>query len=305
MEVGTAYVAANGDTEPPTSGQVDLAYANLHGCDPDLDIALIEVEGAVVGYVRTIVEDLEREGRECIVLARVVPEHLDAALWTAIVSGCEMHLESAGRAVAHARFRMNARHPGPGLDATGEAAWLEGVGYVATEWEASLVRADLDDIPRRTLPEGVELRDVHPEHLRPIFDAHWEAFRDEWDFREAVDADFTGFVEHPYRDTSLWKIAWAGDSVVGQVKTYINTDENEARGRLRGYTEYISTHRDWRNRGIAGALLAMSLQELHDRGLSEASLSVDTNNPGGAFQLYTSLGFELQSYVAVYTKPVS
>ncbi len=132
----------------------------------------------------------------------------------------------------------------------------------------------------------------------------WEAFRDEWDFREQVESDWIEFIDDPYQDTSLWKVAWVGDTIVGQVKTYINTDENAARGTRRGYTENISTHRDWRNRGIAGTLLAWSLQELQDRGMSEAALGVDTNNPGGAFQLYTSLGFELTSYEAVYTKPV-
>ncbi len=103
----------------------------------------------------------------------------------------------------------------------------------------------------------------------------------------------------------MWKVAWAGDIVVGQVKSYINRDENAARGYRRGYTEYISTHHDWRNRGIAGALLGMSLRELKDRGMTEAALGVDTNNPGGAFQLYTGLGFELQAYEAVYTKPIA
>ena len=29
--------------------------------------------------------------------------------------------------------------------------------------------------------------------------------------------------------------------------------------------------------------------------MTEAALGVDTNNPGGAFQLYTGLGFELRS----------
>ena len=38
--------------------------------------------------------------------------------------------------------------------------------------------------------------------------------------------------------------------------------------------------------------------------MTEAALGVDTNNPGGAFQLYTGLGFELQAYEAVYTKPI-
>ena len=47
------------------------------------------------------------------------------------------------------------------------------------------------------------------------------------------------------------------------------------------------------NRGIAGTLLAWSLEELQLHGMTEAALGVDTNNPGGAFQLSTSFGFEL------------
>jgi ribosomal protein S18 acetylase RimI-like enzyme len=167
---------------------------------------------------------------------------------------------------------------------------------------ASLVRPHLDDIPVRPLPDGVEVRPVTEDQIRPILEAHWEAFRGEWDFREATDADHAESLAHPYRDESLWKVAWTGDTIVGQVKPFINTDENAARGYRRGYTEFISTHREWRNRGIAGALLAMSLQELKDRGMTSAALGVDTNNPGGAFHLYTSLGFEVRSYEAVYTR---
>jgi ribosomal protein S18 acetylase RimI-like enzyme len=99
-------------------------------------------------------------------------------------------------------------------------------------------------------------------------------------------------------------VAWAGDQVVGQVKPFINEAENEARGYLRGYTEYIGTHADWRNRGIAGTLLAWSLQALKDRGMTEAALGVDTNNPGGALQLYQSMGFEIETFGAVYFKDV-
>ncbi len=106
------------------------------------------------------------------------------------------------------------------------------------------------------------------------------------------------------RDETLWKIAWSGDTVVGQVKSFVNDEENTRRGYKRGWTEEISTHRDWRNRGIAGALLAMSLHELRDRGYEQAALGVDTQNPGGAFQLYTSLGFELHTYEATYAKPM-
>ena len=304
VEVLAAHRAANGDTELPTVAQVDLTYANLHDCDPDRDIALIEVDGRVVAYTRASFEDLGSGVRDCIVFTPMLPDHVDQALWEAMVAANEEHMASWGSDVDRAQYRAYAVHPGPNLPPVGEAAWLEAGGYMATEWGASLVRPHLDDIPQRTLPAGVELREVRPEHLRPIFDAHWEAFRDEWDFREQLEADWVEFVDHPYRDTSLWKVAWAGDTVVGQVKSYINAEENEARGIRRGYTEYISTHRDWRNRGIAGTLLAWSLEEIRDRGMAEAALGVDTNNPGGAFALYSSLGFELVAYEAVYTKPV-
>jgi ribosomal protein S18 acetylase RimI-like enzyme len=39
--------------------------------------------------------------------------------------------------------------------------------------------------------------------------------------------------------------------------------------------------------------------------MTEAALGVDTENPGGAFQLYTKLGFELVAYEAEYAKPMT
>ena len=39
--------------------------------------------------------------------------------------------------------------------------------------------------------------------------------------------------------------------------------------------------------------------------MTEAALGADTENPGGAFQLYTKMGFELRSYEAAYAKPIT
>jgi mycothiol synthase len=299
-----AYRANAGDPERPSVAQMDVTYANLDDCDPALDVVVIEAAGGdVVGYGRTSVDDLGTGVRDCVVFAPVHPDHLARPLFDAVIRAQEEHLRPAAAEAGTARYRAHAGHPGPGRPAEGEAAWLEGLGYVATEWGASLVRPNLDDIPDRRLPEGVEVRPVTEDQVRTILEAHFEAFRGEWDFHEPTESDFAEAFEDPLRDISLWKVAWAGDVVVGQVKPFINHEENAERRTLRGYTEYISTHRDWRNRGIAGALLAMSLQELRDRGMTEAALGVDTNNPGGAFQLYTGLGFHLRSYDAVYTRP--
>lgn len=301
-KVLAGYREHTGNPELPTAAQLDVGYANLVDCDPDTDVAIIENAGEVVAYVRVSWEDLESGVRDCVVFAPTHPDYLSQPLFAAVVAAQEAHMHTWAVASPSARFRTEALHPGPGRPPVGEAEWLEALGYEATQWGAALVRPTLDDIPDRSLPDGVEVRPVTEEQIRPILEAHIEAFRGEWAFREPTEADYIELIEHPHRDETLWKIAWVGDTVVGQVKSYINKDENAERGYLRGYTEYISTHREWRNRGIAGALLAMSLHELKGRGMTEAALGVDTNNPGGAFQLYTGLGFELRTYVAVYTK---
>jgi ribosomal protein S18 acetylase RimI-like enzyme len=270
------------------------------------DIALIEtIDGEPVGYVRVTWDELLDGSRDYVLFSPLRPAHLGEALYRALVEAQESHLRLKAEGIASARFRAYAPHPGPNLAASGEAAWLEALGYNAIRFAASLQRPDLENVPDLPLPDGVEVRPVTPEMLRPIFDAHWEAFRSEWDFTEATEEDFQIFLDDPLRDESMWKIAWAGDTVVGQVKSFINEEENAEMGYLRGYTEFISTHAQWRNRGIAGSLLASSLRELKARGMTEAALGADTESTGGSLHVYTRLGFELRSYEAAYAKPLT
>lgn len=300
----SAYHEHHGNPEMATAAQFDSNYQHLENCDPELDVFLVENDGGTpIAYGRKMVADVTG-GRDGLVFAPTRPDHIGAELFHAIAEAEEAHLLPDLAGVANARYRADAVHPGPGRPPTGEAAWLEERGYDARQWGAILVRPHLEDIPERSLPDGVELRPATEDQLRTIVAAHHECFRDEWDFAEITEGDYAWIIDDPYRDHTLWKVAWVGDEVVGQVKSFINPDENAERGYLRGYTEYISTHRDWRNRGIAGTLLAWSLQELKDRGMTEAALGADTNNPGGAFQLYQSLGFELYSTNAVYFRDV-
>lgn len=297
------------EDEFPTLDQMTQTYTHLVNCDAAADIAIIETgDGSPAGYLRAMWEATEGDARVLYLLVVTTDAHHRNDLVAASVIGLEAHMRPWA-ATDRDIFRGSASHPGRGISpfSTGDlfdAAVFEQLGYTAAHFEASLVRPHLDDIPERALPAGVEVRPVADDQLRTIFDTHWEAFRGDWDFREATEDDWLNLRDDPLRDSSLWKIAWAGDNVVGQVKSFVNTEENERWSRNRGYTEFISVHADWRNRGIAGTLLAHSLALLRDRGYTEAALGVDTDNPGGAFHLYTSLGFELRQFTAIYEKPV-
>ena len=83
-----------------------------------------------------------------------------------------------------------------------------------------------------------------------------------------------------------------------------HADENSRHNRLRGYTEDVCVRRPWRRRGLARALLARSLQVLRERGMTEAALGVDTENPSGALRLYESLGYRPVQRWTVYRKPM-
>ena len=148
------------------------------------------------------------------------------------------------------------------------------------------------------------MRPVKPEHIRPIWEAAKEAFRDSWQYSEEWFSEnaYESWQKEPSFQPELWQIAWDGDQVAGMVQNFIYHEENEEYGRKRGYTEGICVRRPWRRRGLARALIARSFGILKDLGMEEAGLGVDTQNQNGALQLYESLGFRPVKRHSTYHK---
>jgi ribosomal protein S18 acetylase RimI-like enzyme len=171
------------------------------------------------------------------------------------------------------------------------------------------MRRDLaEPIEERALPAGLEVRPVTPADYRRVWDAHHEAFRDHWGFRESTEEEYQGWLASPTFDASLWQVAWApgasgrGDEVAGMVLNFIPREENEQLGLQRGWTDPISVRRPWRKLGLARALILRSLTLLKAQGLTEAALGVDVQNPNGALQLYESCGFKPMKRSTTYRK---
>ena len=90
---------------------------------------------------------------------------------------------------------------------------------------------------------------------------------------------------------------------VGSINA-ISRDQNEALGVRRGWLHQVFTRRQWRRRGVARATIARSLVNFRDRGMEEAALGVDAENPLGAFGLYESLGFGVTDRFTALRKPL-
>ena len=138
-------------------------------------------------------------------------------------------------------------------------------------------------------------------------DANNEAFRDHWGFTPPTEADYNAWLNNKVIFTpEMWKIAWdvEKNEVAGQVKGFINHEENKEFKRLRGYCEFISTRRPYRKQGVARALIALTLREFKARGMTEAALGVDAQNPNGAVRVYEACGFRVAKRFTTYRKPL-
>ena len=106
--------------EMTTVEQFDLTYANLRECDPATDIAIVESTAAgadpeVVACSRAFWEDLDSTGRDLVVFTPILPEHVEAALFTEmVVVHRGPHAVIAGDG-GPTRFRSYAGHPDPTL----------------------------------------------------------------------------------------------------------------------------------------------------------------------------------------------
>ena len=301
--IANAIRAAEGTDFSTTDGQFQQFYDNLSDSDPARDVAIAEVDGRIVGYGRASSHEELDGARVYEVIPFVDPAVAGQAVFMTMVRA----LEARVRAIA-AEHPPGSKHfeTFGGERAPERDALLRGIGYEPVRYFYSMLRPSVDDLPDAPLPEGLEIREVLPEHLSTIWAADQEAFRDHWGYFPATDADFQQFLNDPVMsDTSLWRIAWDGNEVAGQVRSFINAEENERFGRLRGYTEHISVRRPWRRRGLARALIAASFPLLRARGMTEAALGVDTENTSGALRVYEGCGFRPTSRSTTFRKPLA
>lgn len=186
----------------------------------------------------------------------------------------------------------------------GAIALLESEAYKVVRYGFMMTRSLSGPIPDAPMPDGLEVRPVVEADHRQIWDADVEAFRDHWEPAEPTEEDYIGWFSTPTIDTSLWRVAWDGHEVAGSVLNFIFPEENAKLGVERGWLAHISVRRAWRRRGLAGALIAASLHELQARGLDEAALGVDAENPSGALRLYESFGFRRHKMGISFRKPL-
>lgn len=272
-------------------------YQHLANCDMYKDALVAEVDGEVIGYSRIWWTEKQQGGLNYNHFVNLSPK------WrkTGILGAMFRWNESRSREIAASHPKDT---PKSFQASTSELehdwkALLESEGYARVRYSYVMRRPNLDNIPEIPLPAGLEVRPVKPEDYRKVWDADVDACTDCWEPIKVPEEWYLNWRHSHEFQPELWQVAWDGDKVAGAVQSYIREEENKLFNRKRGYTENIHVGRKWRGKGVAKALIARSFKVVKERGMEEACLGVDAENPTGALRLYESMGF--RAYRTYYT----
>jgi len=298
--VANAVRAHNGDPDVGTVPDMDNYYRRFDQARLPHDCALVEVDGEVVAYGRASWESMATGEDVVSGILNVDPPFRGGSiegllLRHAIDRADQLATElGAGREIA---LSLHVSDHDPEQRAAAEA-----LGFRRVRQSARLVRPDLDDIPDLPLPAGFEIRRIAADDRamhRRVWDASARAFDGSWGEEVPTDHDYERWLESPDFDPPLWRVAFHGDDIAGQILNFLDAEVDADGGRL-GWTESISVQPEFRRRGIARALLAKSLRAVRDAGATRAALGVDLQNPNQAATLYQSLGFRIVSVYHEY-----
>jgi GNAT superfamily N-acetyltransferase len=302
----TASAEADKNERADTVEDIGNAYSHLTNCDPYQDMIFPEVNGEVIGYSRGWWQEEPNDGPYLYTLVGfLVPRWRRRGIGRVMLHWMENRLRAIG--TAHPPGRPKLLQGFASETEAGLAILLEQEGYEPIRYFHQMVRPTLEGIPDFPLPEGLEVRPARPEHYRAIWEAGAEAFQDHWGYVPPTEEDYQGWLNNTsFFQPHLWQVAWdvASDQVAGQVGTFINQAENEKYNRKRGYTESISVRRPWRRKGLARALIVLSLHAQKDAGMTESTLGVDSENISGATRVYEDCGFRVVKRSAIYRKPL-
>ncbi|MGW3346665.1 GNAT family N-acetyltransferase [Nonomuraea rubra] len=198
-----------------------------------------------------------------------------------------------------AEIHLGAYDGDPGANALAGQA-----GFTAVRRFATMRRDLADGLPAPRTPAGVSIATWTPELDDGARHVRNESFRDHWGSVPHTMESWAGHIvgTHNFLPRASF-LALAEGRAVGTLITHAAPHAPNHEGHAR--IQIIGTLKEWRGRGVAGALIAHALASFVRQGYSSTSLGVDLDNPTGAVGVYERAGFTVTRSSTNYALPVT
>lgn len=167
-------------------------------------------------------------------------------------------------------------------------------GFRPQRWYFDL-RRDLSlEIPTPTLDRSIEIVPWNEELDEQCRLAHNDAFELHWGSEPASPETWAQNEDFLTPEWSFLALDKSSDraKVVGYLLSSRYEQDWACLGWTEGYIEMLGVRQQWRNRGIASALVARALEVYRSDGIEYAAVGVDAAAPSKTYGLFSTLAFE-------------
>ena len=258
-------------------------------CDLDHDVMVAEHESRIIGVGYTIFLPSETKEERCYIFGTTKPEYRNKGVGTAVMQWATEHGESLLRSTK----RTLPKFLRSDMSATNSTAGslFQSFNMSPVRWNDDLI-IDLANSPEvftATEYSIVPWDSSRDEEARTTKN---QAFMDHWGSTPTSEEGWEQLVHGSTArlDQSFFALDQY-EKIIGVLLSHRYESDDEVLGKRIGWIDKLATLSEHRKKSVGKSLITHALAAYKRDGLTHAALDVDTENPTGAYGLYTAVGF--------------
>ena len=271
-------------------------------CTIENDVMVAQLEGKLIGVAYTYFLPSESKEERCYILGGVLPEFRQHGVGTKLMTWAIQHAES----LLQSTGRTLPKYLRASVSQQNESAarLFAHFEMKAVRFEEDLIR-DLVNLPEENKNPKYSIvpwDSARNEEARIVknlaFQDHWGSTPNSSELWLQMVNGSTARLDHSFFAVNQQQ------EIVGLLLTHRYESDDELLGKRIGWIDKLATLAEHRKQSIAKNLIARALHSYTEDGLTHAALSVDTQNPTGAYGLYASIGFELYRGTVTFERQI-
>ena len=271
-------------------------------CDLDQDVIVAVHESIIIGVGYTIFLPSEIKGERCYIFGTTKPEFRGNGVGTVVLQWATEHGESLLRSTN----RTIPKYLRSDMSTTNSTAGdlFHSFNMIPVRWNDDLI-IDLNNSPDVFTATGYSIVPWDTSRDEEARIAKNRAFMDHWGSTPTNEEGWQQLVHGSTAqlDKSFFALD-QNEKIVGVLLSHRYESDDEVLGKRIGWIDKLATLSEHRKKSVGKSLITHALAAYKRDGLTHGALDVDTENPTGAYGLYTAVGFSTFRGKVTYERKV-